>query len=339
MKWILYGLIVLLIGAVVYQVLLTRKGGLQLTSPQRIITGSVKKAPGFMEGGRWINSEGENLDDLVADNKLVLVDFWTYSCINCQRTLPYLRDWWNKYQDKGLVIIGVHSPEFEFEKEYDNVVAATEKYDVGWPVVQDNEMKIWRAYNNHYWPAKYVISPKTGEIIYSHFGEGAYEETENLIKRELTTLGYDVEGVETGEEGEGEFVAGQSPETYLGWQRGSYFSGQEIAIGRLKKYMTDGQGLMQNTAYLQGEWRVEGEYAESGEGAMVYYRFYGGEANLVMSADEERMVEVYVDGEKTKEIKVMADDLYNLYEGEVGQRILQLKFEPGVRAFAFTFGR
>ena len=123
-------------------------------------------APEFPPKLTWFNSFPLNLKDLTG--KVILVDFWTYSCINCQRTLPYLKQVWEKYKDHGLIIIGVHSPEFDFEKIPDNVKAALKKYEVTWPVVMDNNMEIWSSYANHYWPAKYLINHQ-GKIIYTHF--------------------------------------------------------------------------------------------------------------------------------------------------------------------------
>lgn len=340
MKVILYGLIVVVVAALFYQLLVSQRGGVNMDI-KSIVTGEGVRAPGFEGGGEWINSEPLSMEELMKENKLVLVDFWTYSCINCQRTIPYLKQWWEKYKDKGLVIVGVHSPEFEFEKVKANVEAATKKYGVDWPVVQDNDMKIWQAYANHYWPAKYMVMPPNGEIVYTHFGEGGYEETEALIRTKLTALGYDLSDVEMGNEGESSFVRGQSPETYLGWQRGKPGNGGELGIGKMMEYDLNPETLMKNTAYFKGNWKIESEFAESGEEAELWYKFYGGEANLVMSStdENEKTVEVYADGEKIKMVKVKADDLYNLYKGEVKEGVLRLVMEPGVKTFAFTFGK
>ena len=145
-------------------------------------------------GQQWINSDPFLLADMQAEGKVVLIDFWTYTCINCIRTLPYVKSWHDKYADHGLVILGVHTPEFEFEKVYENVVAATEKFELEYPVVQDNEFNTWNAFSNRYWPAKYLIDHE-GRIRYSHFGEGAYDETEMKIREILTEAGYDVSSV------------------------------------------------------------------------------------------------------------------------------------------------
>ena len=143
-------------------------------------------APEFRGTQEWINSEPLTMDSL--RGSVVLIDFWTYTCVNCIRTLPFLREWHDRYADEGLVIVGVHTPEFEFEKIYDNVVDATVEDGVVWPVVQDNEFSVWRSYSNRYWPAKYLID-QTGVIRYTHFGEGKYGETEEMIRKLLAEAG------------------------------------------------------------------------------------------------------------------------------------------------------
>ena len=147
------------------------------------ITDDTLMAPRIMGQGinEWVNSEELILEELQAENKVVLIDFWTYTCINCIRTLPYLKQWHDKYADRGLVIIGVHTPEFEFEKSLDNVKEAVEGFEIKYPVVQDNNYWTWNVFNNRYWPAKYLID-KDGYIRYSHFGEGKYDETEQAIR-------------------------------------------------------------------------------------------------------------------------------------------------------------
>jgi len=147
------------------------------------------KAPEITGIRAWINSEPLTIEEL--RGKVVLVDFWTYTCVNCIRTFPYLKEWHAKYADDGLVIIGVHSPEFEFEKVYTNVLQATQDYGITWPVAQDNDFKTWSNYSNRYWPAKYLID-KDGVIRYTHFGEGAYDETEKQIRELLVDAGADL---------------------------------------------------------------------------------------------------------------------------------------------------
>ncbi len=340
MKWLFYGLIVVFVGAVTYQYVVEKKGGLQV-SPKSIIMGEMR-APGFEGGEEWINSEALDLRQLMEEKKVILVDFWTYSCINCQRTIPYLKQWWEKYKEKGLVIVGVHSPEFEFEKKKENVTSAVAKYGVGWPVVLDSEMKIWRAYANHYWPAKYLVVPSErggGKIVYTHFGEGAYEETEKIIRNELVKLGYDLSGMEITEEtGEGR-RGGVSPETYLGWERGRFGNGEQIGPDVMKEYVIKG-GLMGNLAYLSGEWKVNAEFALAGKNAKLKYKFTGGEVNLVLHPGSgNNTVRVLVDGKEIKTVQVKEADLYNLYKGEFVTGEMELFFGEGLEAYAFTFGR
>lgn len=145
-------------------------------------------APEFQGGGAWINSEPLTLTELTGAGKVVLVDFWTYGCYNCKNTLPYVKQWWAKYKDQGLVIVGVHTPEFQSEHLLENVQAAVQSQGIGWPVVQDNDYTIWRAYRNNYWPRFYLIDHR-GQIIYDHIGEGAYEETERQIVAALAAAG------------------------------------------------------------------------------------------------------------------------------------------------------
>jgi thiol-disulfide isomerase/thioredoxin len=141
-------------------------------------------APELSGGGAWINSEPLTLAGLRQQDKVVLIDFWTYGCYNCANTLPYVKQWWDKYKDQGLVIVGVHTPEFDSERILENVQAAVKRQGIGWPVVQDNDYTIWRSYGNRYWPRFYLVDSR-GQIIYDHIGEGAYEETERQIQAAL----------------------------------------------------------------------------------------------------------------------------------------------------------
>src|SRR5690606_6953937 len=199
-------------GRRVFQGVLTRGGPSSVSQ-------SFGYRPDYVLDGPWFNSPELTAEDL--DGKVVLVDFWTYTCINCVRTLPYLRHLQDNYADDGLVILGVHSPEFEFEKNPENVRAAIEDLDVNWPVVLDNEFRQWRAYRNRFWPAKYLIDTQ-GNIRYYHFGEGHYEETEKAVQDLLREAGRT-------------FVGGiapvpnqryaDSPETYLGSGRADRYAG------------------------------------------------------------------------------------------------------------------
>ncbi|MCA9369256.1 redoxin domain-containing protein, partial [Candidatus Woesebacteria bacterium] len=182
--------------------------------PSPVMSDDYGLAPELASKGPWINSEPLTLHEL--RGKVVLVDFWTYSCINCIRTLPYLRDWHAKYADDGLVIIGVHTPEFEFEKDTENVTKAVADFELTYPIVQDNEYATWRAFNNRYWPAKYLIDAK-GHIRYFHFGEQGYDETEAKIQELLKEAGL---GEEFSTVDNPEYTTyARTPETYLGYER------------------------------------------------------------------------------------------------------------------------
>ena len=229
------------------------------------------KGPDLAGTGEWFNSQPTTIGDLLSSGRVVLVDFWTYTCINCLRTIPFLRDWHEKYSDRGLTILGVHAPEFEFEKLPENVAAAIESHGIGWPVVQDNQMKTWQAFRNHYWPAKYLIGID-GKTRFSHFGEGEYLETEREIRLALEAAGYDVSDIEEG----GVAPPARDPdaptvtrELYMGYGRnysaglfdGGGFAGQPAyydAGDRVIAY-TDDAAHAHNKWYLQGLWKNERE--------------------------------------------------------------------------------
>ena len=235
-------------------------------------------APELSETGQWINSEPFTLTDQIELGQVVLVDFWTYTCINCIRTMPYLRDWQRKYADKGLVILGIHTPEFEFEKVYDNVVEAVEGFGLEYPVVQDNEFGTWNAFNNRAWPAKYLVDANR-IIRYSHFGEGAYDETEAAIRALLVEAGYDLEGIPIGTDPGPEIAPaaleaapgmGHTRELYAGWRRNynTLVSGSAPPYVRHAEYYDDQEADISYTdpgdhqnhyIYLQGLWRNDEE--------------------------------------------------------------------------------
>ena len=190
-------------------------------SMENLLESNLGDAPKFIVGGQWINTKPLTMESL--KGKVVLVDFWTYTCINCIRTLPYVKSWWKSYEDKGLVIVGVHTPEFAFEKETDNVEAAVKDFGITYPVMQDNNYQTWQAYNNQYWPAHYLID-KNGKIRYTHFGEGKYDETELMIQTLLKETGATISAVPNNPTYQ---IAARSPETYLGFRRIEHFASVE----------------------------------------------------------------------------------------------------------------
>ena len=266
-------------------------------------------SPDLRQTGGWVNSEPFTLDEMQEEGKVVLIDFWTYTCINCIRTLPYLREWHEKYADHGLVILGVHTPEFAFEREYDNVVEAVGKFELEYPIVQDNEFGTWRAFNNRYWPAKYLID-HNGNIRYSHFGEGAYDETEMKVREILTEAGFDVSGVAVSSDpgpsrAEGARAAtieeSQTRELYAGYERnyGALMAQQMPPYVRHVEYYEapDVEVLYEDPGehvnhflYLNGLWLntleslVHARETEDYED-YIALKFYGTSVNVVMSPE------------------------------------------------------
>ncbi len=226
----------------------------------------------------WLNSESLSMEAL--RGKVVLIDFWTYSCINCIRTLPFIEGWHEKYVDDGLVIIGVHTPEFEFEKDVGNVRKALEEYNLQYPVVQDNDYKVWRSYNNRYWPAKYLID-KEGCIRYTHFGEGEYEETEEWIQKLLMETGSEPD---TDLLGLDEYEGGKrTHETYLGYGRMDLFGSLEEVEENVEVEYTTGFDLDDDFFAYEGPWTVGYESAVGRVGSNLYLDFTGQEVYLVMN--------------------------------------------------------
>lgn len=294
------------------------------------------KAPDLIPGGVWLNSQPLNLEQL--KGRVVIIDFWTYSCINCQRTLPYLKSWYQKYQDKGLVIIGVHAPEFEFEKNEKNLAQAVAEFGLSYPVMQDNAFATWRAYNNRYWPAKYFID-KDGYIRYTHFGEGNYDESEAVIQKLLAETG--AEDLPTEVSNPSYEVMAKTPETYLGYARMEGLASPERVIrGETSKYTAPAK-LGINQVAFEGEWTVTSEYASPQKGATLQLNFEAKEVFLVMrKKTSPAKVRVYLDGKLDGEVVVEADKLYRLIELPTpGRHLLRLEFEDSeAELFAFTFG-
>lgn len=292
----------------------------------------------------WINSEPLKLSEL--KGKVVLIDFWTYSCINCLRTLPYLKDWDAKYRKDGLVIIGVHSPEFSFEKEYDNVKGAVEKLGVEYPVAMDNDYSTWQAYDNHYWPAHYFID-KEGRVVHTHFGEGEYDKSEKIIQY---LLGLSNVSLNENSTASPPINHSQSPETYLGYSRSENFlNSEDLDENSVRRYEA-ADTIPQNFWSLDGDWTVGPESITSeAEGTKLLYRFSAKEVYLVMGAESEKQVQVKVNGESQNlgedvndngSVSVQEYKLYKLVKADqfMQSALLELTFDKGIEANAFTFG-
>lgn len=306
-------------------------------------------APEFVGIMNWLNVDQPlKLSDL--RGKVVLVDFWTYSCINCIRTFPYLTSWYEKYKDQGLVIVGVHTPEFEFEKKTSNVADALTRHGITYPVAQDNNYATWQAYSNRYWPAHYLIDAE-GNVREYHFGEGNYEETERAIQELLREAGQNVNEevsslqAETGSRG-------QTPETYLGSDRMERFASPEKVTG-LKQIFTTSENLALHNFSYSGGWTVERERAMASSQASLKIHFKGKKVFLVMAPDAagaKRSVEVRLDGQvidsalagsdvRDGRVTVDEDRLYELVNLGSGseEHTIELLFESGTAVYAFTF--
>ncbi len=287
------------------------------------------KAPELTGITNWINSPPLSIMQL--KDKVVLIDFWTYSCINCLRTLPYIEKWDANYKNDGLVIIGVHTPEFEFEKDPKNVAEAVSRLGIKYPVAQDNDYKTWQAFHNHYWPAHYLID-KNGELRMAHFGEGKYVETENAIRELLGMAPLKME----------EPLKSSrpiSPETYLGSLRGkSYHSEIVLKPNQIASYGYKG-ALGNDEVGLKGKWKVEGERITSvGDDSYLDYNFLAKKVYLVLGGSSKQPIQVYLDGKLVQEIVMDGDRKYDIVDTTYGRHQLSLKIPQGVSAYAFTFG-
>jgi len=307
-------------------------------------------APDFAAGHRWLNSSPLTMAGL--RGRVVLVDFWTYTCINCLRTLPYLKAWDERYRAKGLTIAGVHTPEFAFERKTSNVSAAIARQSIRYPVVQDNDYGTWNAFGNQFWPAKYLIDAR-GRVRYVHFGEGEYKETEAAIRTLLAEAGDRRLGAAAKPRGRIETVGHRAtPETYLGTARAKGFSPVGPKDGT-HDYTSAAPGeLPQSVFSLGGRWQIDREAARAVRGATITARVVGGAVYLVLSSDggRPRRVRVELDGRpiaagaagddvRNGVLTVRRQRLYDLVKlPSPGEHVLTLRFDAGVSGFAFTFG-
>jgi thiol-disulfide isomerase/thioredoxin len=314
---------------------------------------------GFDEATGWLNSPPLGEPDL--QNKVVLADFWTYTCINWLRTLGYVRAWAERYEDHGLVVVGVHTPEFPFEHDVENVRAVALDLDVGYPIALDNDYAVWRAFSNHYWPAVYIADAE-GRIRHHQFGEGGYQECERIIQQLLGDAGRDgvpddlVTVADGGFEAQADRRNLGSPETYLGYERGqSFASVEEPALDTARSY-TAPQDLRLNQWALSGDWTVErGASVLNRSEGRVAFRFHARDLHLVIGLRAPAAMvpfRVLIDGEPPGDGHGL--DVDEQGDGAVSQqRLFQLvrqrqpivdsTFEitfgaPGVEVYAFTFG-
>ena len=317
------------------------------------------RAPDFAGIEKWINSEPLKIEQL--RGKVVLVDFWTYTCINCIRTLPYLKDWDRKYRDKGLVIVGMHTPEFEFEKKYENVLKAVTDYQLKYPVGQDNNYVTWSLYQNRYWPHKYLVDID-GYIRYDHIGEGAYEETEKMIqtllqermKRLNKKDGIDVNIINPSESATHGNIG--TPEIYFGYQfdRGN-LGYQGLKPGAIADFKFNPSPI-RNFVYLDGRWRYNADNMELvGDDGSVFLIYRAKDVNIVAGSDSNSTAVIFFDNDflngKNKGLDITVQNnksisnvnefkLYNLVSGQdYGEHIIQIDaLGRGFKIYTFTFG-
>ncbi len=310
----------------------------------------------------WINANPELVDHL--KGKVVVVDFWEYTCVNCIRTFPYIKEWNRRYADKGLLILGVHTPEFEFGKKRENVEQAVKKFELTYPIVLDNDYAIWTIFGNRYWPAKYIFD-KNGILRYQHFGEGNYGETEAVIQKLLRELDPSLqfpplmEPVRE-EDKPGAVCYRPTPETYLGYERGKIGNSEGYKEKKEVTY-SDPSTYRDDTYYLTGRWyngpesvRLAGQNGEAGS---IIISYEAAESNLVIHPEAESGFKVYVEqdgkpvssGSRGQDTKVDGDGrtylfvdaprMYNVVKNEkFGRHLLKLSSNSNsLGAYAFTF--
>lgn len=295
----------------------------------------------------WLNSEPLKLADL--KGKVVLIDFWTYSCINCQRTQPYLNAWYDSYEKDGLVIIGVHAPEFAFEKVKSNVAKAIKDEGIKYPVALDNDFATWRAYDNQYWPAKYLID-KDGQIRYTQFGEGDYSKTESVIQDLLKESGKSITVSISKDSAAVPVSNGQTPETYLNYGRGERFENSSQFTADKQVNYTAVSNPKNNYWSLGGEWLVGRESSESGsDSAQLTLNYSAKDVYLVMDGPKDALVNVSVNGlpspggedlNTKNQVALDGAKLYKIVRSDVflKNKVLTLTVPKGVTVNAFTFG-
>ena len=321
-----------------------------LPKPKGVQYKEIVKPAGFVNTG----DQPIKIADYVG-KKVILLDVMTYSCINCQRTFPFVTAWYEKYKDDGFIAIGIHTPEFAFEKNKANVEKAMKEFGIDFPVVLDNDYGTWNAYGNRYWPRKYLIDIY-GNIAYDHIGEGAYEETEMKI-RELLAERAQVLSTKMPDSGE-LAVSGitettfnsKSPETYFGSARNEYLAnGNSGKQG--KQTFSLPTSFSQNALYLGGEWNIQPEYAETDGETSVVYKYNAKEVYIVAESDSGIEMEVLQDGKPVGasagadvrangSVLMKESRLYKLIQSPLpGEHLLELRIKGrGLRLYAFTFG-
>jgi cytochrome c biogenesis protein CcdA/thiol-disulfide isomerase/thioredoxin len=298
----------------------------------KVPLGDYGAAPNFHGISRWLNSKALSIDGL--RGHVVLVDFWTYSCINCLRTLPHLEQWYRAYHSRGFVIVGVHTPEFAFEHDFGNVRDAVKRLGVRYPVAMDNDYATWNAYQNQYWPAEYLVDQR-GEVRHLNFGEGDYGTTDKDI-RLLLSAGGSRSLPRAKQEPNLTPTTSLTPESYLGYSRLERYSGPRIDANTPHTYAFPPSLAPDHLAYA-GTWTVESERIVAGSAARLRLRFHAHDAYIVLGGHGS--VKASVDGRPVRTIAVNGDRLYTVVSSkQLRSALLELAFTPGVNGYSFTFG-
>jgi cytochrome c biogenesis protein CcdA/thiol-disulfide isomerase/thioredoxin len=308
-------------------------------------------APEFTDTQQWFNTPGDRpLTMQGLRGRVVLIDFWTYSCINCIRTIPDIEALYRKYRRYGFEVVGVHSPEFAFEKEASNVQAAIAQDGITYPVVQDNDLGTWFAYGNQFWPADYLVDAK-GRIRYVHFGEGDYDASEKAVRSLLAENGATGLGAMSQPRVPRASRGVTTPESYLGTARADRFTNDPLREGSSRYALPRGNDVPPDHLAYAGTWDLSAEKATAGPDAQLELNFGARRVYLVLgSPAEARQVHVYLDGKPIPDgiagpdvhdgvLTVQGQRLYSLVNlPRVGRHLLTLRFDPGVSGYAFTFG-
>jgi thiol-disulfide isomerase/thioredoxin len=319
------------------------------TAANRLHLPDYGPAPEFTDTEKWFNTPGGRpLQLSKLRGKVVLVDFWTYTCVNCIRTLPYLNAWYKRYHRDGLEIVGVHTPEFPFEREADNVEAAVAREGIEYPVAQDNEYGTWNAYGNQYWPAEYYVGAD-GHVRYADFGEGNYGKKEEVIRQLLAEAGDRVGAKRSDAHGMAPSAGITTEETYLGPYRAERFTNAELSPG-LHDF-TAPKSLPANEFAYHGHWLISLKSATAAAGAKLDLNFGARRVYLVLgSQGKARRMRVKLDGRPISSadagsdvhdgvVDVTSQRLYNLVNlPKVEHHVLELEPEAGITGYAFTFG-
>ncbi|MFJ5046221.1 cytochrome c biogenesis protein DipZ [Streptomyces sp. NPDC088719] len=299
---------------------------------------SCGPAPALEGIDSWFNTPGDRPVDLKSlRGKVTLIDFWTYSCINCQRAVPHIRDWERAYRDAGLRVVGVHSPEFAFEKKRGNVVAGAEKLGVDWPVALDNDLATWDNYRNRFWPAKYLIDAE-GTVRYFTFGEGQYDRTENMIRELLRQADPTVVLPKPTDRAMDDLAADRTPETYLSNLRIRGYVGTPLVDDRPAVYRFPKGDLPLNKLSLDGTWTAGYEEFTAGRDARIAFTYRAKNANVVLAGTGK--VSVLVNGVVTKTLRVTGSPTLHRLTDDRDPRTarLELRVDEGLQAYVFTFG-